>query len=460
MRPNSSRETAREPPAVDPTEDARCYHCGLPNPQPARWRTDLNGAPRSFCCAGCRGVAQTIHAAGLDGFYLRRTEAADPQVEGDPARDEWSHWDEPAAQASVVRAVLPGPAEISLLLEGIHCGACIWLIESWLSRQPGIAGASVNFATRRARVTFDPARAKLSAILRAVAAIGYRAHPYDPARREALARREARAMLLRMAVALLAMMQVMMFAVPTYISVDGVEPAHRRLLEWASLTLTLPAILYCAAPFFRGAWRDLRHLRPGMDVPVALGLGAAFLASAWATFRGEGAVYYDSVTMFIALLLVARYVEQIARRRAGDAIESVARAGTRHRRAPDRVARTPRCDTVAAASLAPGDFVLVRPGASIPADGDVVEGRASVEEAILTGESMPRAQNRRRGGARRKRRPRRRARAEGQRGGRRHALGVDRAARGARGRRAAAPRPPRRSCRQLVRHRAARHRRR
>ena len=158
-----------------------------------------------------------------------------------------------------------------------------------------------------------PARAPLSAILRAVAAIGYRAHPYDPARREALARREARALLLRMAVALLAMMQVMMFAVPAYISVDGVEPAHRRLLEWASLTLTLPAILYCAAPFFRGAWRDLRHVRPGMDVPVALGLGAAFLASAWATFRGEGAVYYDSVTMFIALLLVARYVEQIAR---------------------------------------------------------------------------------------------------------------------------------------------------
>ena len=95
-------------------------------------------------------------------------------------------------------------------------------------------------------------------------------------------------MLLRVAVALLAMMQVMMFAVPTYITVDGVEPAHQRLLEWASLTLTLPAILYCAAPFFRGAWRDLRLLRPGMDVPVALGLGAAFVASVWATWRGTG----------------------------------------------------------------------------------------------------------------------------------------------------------------------------
>ena len=388
--PSDDAATTREGADAEGRDASRCYHCGLPNPRPARWRADLNGATRSFCCAGCRGVAQTIHAAGLDGFYLRRTAPADPQVPGDPARDEWSHWDEPVAQAPFVRIAQSGQAEISLLLEGIHCGACIWLIESWLARQTGLVGADVNFATRRALVRFDPARTRLSSILRAVAAIGYRAHPYDPARREALARRESRAMLLRMAVALLAMMQVMMFAVPTYITVDGVEPAHRRLLEWASLTLTLPAILYCAAPFFRGAWRDLSMLRPGMDVPVALGLGAAFVASAWATFRGEGAVYYDSVTMFIALLLVARYVEQIARRHAGDAIESVARAGPA---TAERLVAWPgsrEVATVAAALLAPGDFVLVRPGASIPADGDVVEGRANVEEAILTGESKPR----------------------------------------------------------------------
>ena len=381
---------ARDGDADADAVSAHCYHCGLPNSRSPHWRAFLNGASRSFCCAGCRGVAQTIHAAGLDGFYLRRTESADTPVPAEALQDEWSHWDHPDAQAGFVRPAAEGRADVSLLLEGIHCGACIWLIESWLGRQPGIAAASVNFATRRALVTLDPGRATLSQVLRAVAAIGYRAHPYDPARREALARRESRTMLLRMAVALLAMMQVMMFAVPTYITVDGVEPAHQRLLEWASLTLTLPSILYCAAPFFRGAWRDLTHLRPGMDVPVALGLGAAFLASAWATFSGEGPVYYDSVTMFIALLLAARYVEQIARRRAGDAIESVARAG------PATAERLPawpasrETATVAAVSLAAGDFVLVRPGASIPADGSVVEGRASVEEAILTGESMPR----------------------------------------------------------------------
>ena len=236
-----------------------------------------------------------------------------------------------------------GRAEVSLLLEGIHCGACIWLIESWLARQRGRG--------RGERQLRHPARARR---------LGSRASEAvrPPARgrpRSAIARirttrrgarrsraRESRALLLRMAVALLAMMQVMMFALPTYITVDGVEPKHRLLLEWASLTLTLPAILYSAAPFFRGAWRDLRHLRPGMDVPVALGLGAAFIASAWSTFRGDGAVYYDSVTMFIALLLLARYVEFVARRRAGDAVEGVAKARPGHGIARRRMAVEPR----------------------------------------------------------------------------------------------------------------------
>ncbi len=154
--------------------------------------------------------------------------------------------------------------------------------------------------------------------------------------------------------------------------------------------LTLPALVYSAAPFFRGAWRDVAHLRLGMDVPVALGIGAAFSASAWATFTGTGAVYYDSVTMFIALLLIARYGELVARQKAGAAIELVARqrpavaerfcrvAGSTHRPKPLR-----------AAQLVAGDIVLVRPGAVVPADGEIVDGHSHVEEAMLTGESLP-----------------------------------------------------------------------
>ncbi len=349
----------------------------------------LAGTPRDFCCGGCLGIAQTIHAAGLDAFYDRRTELADRPAEGSDRADEFTPWDDVATHAGFVRDLPDGKREVSLLLEGIHCGACVWLIERWLAQRPGVAAVDVNFATRRARVAFHPARERLSGVLRAVAEVGYRAHPYDPARREALVQRESRTLLLRMAVALLAMMQVMMFAVPTYVTIDGVEPAHRLLLEWASLTLTLPVLLYSAAPFFRGAWRDARLRRPGMDVPVAIGLVAAFGASAWSTFSGSGAVYYDSVTMFVALLLVARYVELAARRRAGDAVEAVARARpARGERFVDWPVRRD-VEAVAASALSPGELVLVRAGATVPADGVVVEGRASVEEAILTGESRP-----------------------------------------------------------------------
>ena len=165
--------------------------------------------------------------------------------------------------------------------------------------------------------------------------------------------------------------------------------------------LTLPALVYSAAPFFRGAWRDIAHVRLGMDVPVALGIGAAFAASAWATFTGTGVVYYDSVTMFIALLLVARYGELVARQKAGAAIEFVARqrpAIAERLRALARSTRRPK--PLRPRNSTAGEIVLVRPGAVVPADGEIVDGRSHVEEAMLTGESLPhlRGSGRRRAG--------------------------------------------------------------
>ena len=338
---------------VGPDDAASCFHCGGSNPSPSRWRSPVDGAERAFCCAGCLGVAQTLHAAGLDGYYTQRATPA----ERPPATDiEWSGYDAIADSRGLARSTDRGRREASLLLEGLHCAACVWLIESYLKRQRGIIEAHVNFASHRAQVEWDPRQASLSDVLRAVAAIGYRAYPYDPARREALARREARTLLTRTAIALLAMMQVMMFALPAYTTADGVAPEQQALLGWASFALTLPVVLFCAAPFFTGAWRDLRRGRLGMDVPVALGVGGAFGASAWSTFGGSGITYYDSVTMFVALLLVARYVELEVRRKAGDAIESIARD------LPDTAERIPgypvstAAETVAAGSLERGGY--------------------------------------------------------------------------------------------------------
>jgi Cu2+-exporting ATPase len=386
---SAGRAPVRSAAADDPIDAARCFHCGAPNPARSDWHAELNGASRRFCCAGCLAVAQTIHAAGLERFYAARTAVLARPDDADVV-DEWVRHDEVAAAAGLVRSLPDGRQQASLLLENLTCGACVWLIESWLARRPGVLEARVNYASRRAHVVWREGEARLSDVLRAIAAIGYRAHPYDPARREDLARRERRSLLLRMAIALLGMMQVMMFAVPTYIGVDGVEPEHRKLLHWASLTLTLPVLVYSAAPFFRGAWRDLRFRRLGMDVPVALGLAAAFIASAASTLGEGGPVYYDSVTMFVALLLAARYVELAARQRAGEAVEAVARAQPA---AAEQLFDDGTVRTVAAASLAPGERVLVRAGATIPADGTVLEGSSHVEEAMLTGESWPRAKH-------------------------------------------------------------------
>jgi Cu2+-exporting ATPase len=276
-----------------------------------------------------------------------------------------------------------------LLLEGVRCSACVWLNEQVIRRLPGVAGVSINFTTHRAQVRWNPERLALSEILGAVARIGYRAFPYDRAHADALHQAERRIALWRLFVAGFGMMQVMMYAIPMYIAAgDGAMPEDvETLMRWASLALTVPVVGYSAQPFILGAWRDLKTRRAGMDVPVALGIIVAFAASVWATLRGSGEVYFDSVTMFVFLLLTGRYLEFEARQRAGAALAHLGRLipaqAERLREHPGAV----ETERVAVAALRPGDFVLVRPGERAPADGTVVQGEGAVNESLLTGES-------------------------------------------------------------------------
>jgi len=361
-------------------DTAACYHCGQPAPAAGPWTAVVDGAPRAMCCPGCAAAAQAIADAGLADYYDTRTAFA-------PRAPD-------AADLAALRAYddLLDDGDAVFTVEGMRCAACVWLIERRVGALPGVTHVLLNVATERLHVRWDPAAVRASDVLAALGAIGYTAYPLDAGRHAAHLERERKTLFRRLFVAGLAMMQVMMYAFPVYLATDGtMDAAMRALMDWAALLLTVPAVAYSALPFLRGAWLDLRRGVPGMDVPVALGIVAAFGASVVAVVRGHGAVYFDSITMFVFLLLGSRYLELGARRRAARALESLQRAAPA---TAQRIAGWPGDRTavsVAAAGLVPGDVVLVAPGQAVPADGVVVEGETEADFALLTGESRTRA---------------------------------------------------------------------
>jgi len=340
-----------------------------------------------MCCAGCEAVAQAIVANGLGDYYKHRDAMPESQREVLPdTLKDLGLFDHPDFQKTFVRPTSEYEREAALILEGITCAACVWLNESHLARQPGVTGVEINYATHRARVRWDCRVTRLSSLLEAIAAIGYHAHPYDVTKSEELSQRERRQALWRVFVAGFGMMQVMMYAVPVYLADGDMTTDIEQLMRWASLVLTLPVVVYSAAPFFVRAWRDIRLLRVGMDVPVALGIGSAFVASCWATLSGAGEVYFDSVTMFVFFLLGGRYLEMIARQKAVRGVERLAKALPAF---AWRLAAYPslEAERVPVGDLCVGDVVLVKPGETVPADAKVMQGASELDESLLTGES-------------------------------------------------------------------------
>ena len=369
---------------------ASCYHCGQAVPDDVDLPVTIAGEPRSMCCYGCQAVAQSIVENGLTDYYRSRDAMPESQREALPGvLDQLALFDHADFQRSFVKALGETEREASLLLEGITCAACIWLNEQHVGRLPGVTAVDINYATRRARVRWDESRIRLSDILGAIAAIGYRAYPYDAAKNEEISRAERRDALWRLWVAGFGMMQVMMYAFPVYIADGEMTADIESLMRWASLVLTLPVVFYSSAPFFRHAWRDLLLRRVGMDVPVALGVGAAFVASVWATLTQTGEVYFDSVTMFVFFLLGGRFLEMTARQKALSVTEALAKLLPAFAQKMPNFPVDRETEQKIVADLVPGDYVLVRAGDVVPADGRVVEGVSCASEALLTGESKP-----------------------------------------------------------------------
>ncbi|MFA9219335.1 MAG: heavy metal translocating P-type ATPase [Sphingomonadaceae bacterium] len=369
---------------------AACYHCGLPLPTTAgadSWQVTIGGQPRSMCCPGCAAVAQTIVDLGQQDYYQHRSVYAGRAEGAQLVPPELALYD----NADPRFALDADSCEATLAVEGIRCAACVWLVEQRLVKLPGVQAAALNVATERLQVRWTRDACTPGDILAALRKIGYNAYPYDAARHGEQLRRSTRTLGRQLFVAGLSMMQVMMYVAPAYLSNDDgtLDPAMASLMRWASLLLTLPALCYSAQPFFAGAWRSLQVRTLGMDVPVVLGIVAAFGASLVATVAGSGEVYFDSVTMFIFLLLASRYYELRARRQAAAALERLQHA------LPASAYRLPNYPAsrdsvmVAAGALAVGDVVLVKMGEAVPADCTIVEGRSSFDLSLLTGESAP-----------------------------------------------------------------------
>jgi Cu2+-exporting ATPase len=356
---------------------AVCAHCLLEIPGESAIRETIDGKEAIFCCHGCRGIYGLLRTEGLTGFYARRQgwTAGPPEAALVPL-DMF----EGAVRTSGAEA------EADLVISGIRCASCVWLIERYLGGRPGILSARVNFATGRARVSWKPSESGIGEIVGAIRSLGYTPYPPESLPGGDALRRETSDLLLRFGTAAFLSMQVMLFTAGLYAGFfQGIDARYAHLFRWLCFFLSTPVIFYSGAPFFRGALRGARRGAFGMDALVFLGSFSAYGYSTVSLLRG-GEVYFDTATMILTILLLGRYIEAGARARAAEGISRLVRLAplTARLALPGGGSAD-----VPVASLSPGDLVEVVPGERMPVDGTVVEGGSEADEALLTGESAP-----------------------------------------------------------------------
>ena len=296
-----------------------CFHCGEPVPEPP-FTAHILGEPRLMCCMGCQLAAESIVEAGLEQYYLDRSEinrTASMPTELERLR-AYDHED---IQAQFVYAA-DGKSVAELSVNNLRCAACTWLIETRLYEMPGVDKCQVNLTNQRMRVIWDEDKLPISDILSTINQIGYDAKPYRQDTHEAMLERNNKKMMIRLGIAALGAMQAMMFAVGMYFgnytSYSGMLVEQRDFLRWVSLFVSIPVFFYCAVPFFTSAWSAIKIRQVNMDVPVSIALIVTFFASLYATISGQGETYYDSVSMFVFFLLAGRYIEHNARLKAAN----------------------------------------------------------------------------------------------------------------------------------------------
>lgn len=365
----------------------QCDHCLITFPKQDAVYDTIKETQKVFCCFGCQGVFRLINNEGLEDFYARRNEWVPGPVD--------KHLIDTASFAAGIRTV-GDEAETDLVLDGIRCASCVWLNEKILMRTSGVISAQVNYATHRARIRWNPAETGLETILKRITSIGYTPKPFMAKAYEEEQRKASRDLLIRFGTASFFSMQLMIFSIALYAGYfQGIDEKTKDLFHGISLLLTTPVLFYSGWPFLKGALRGLRHFTFNMDVLIMAGAGSAYLYSITQMFVG-GEVYFDTVTMIITLILLGRYIESGAKRKASETITRLlslapqeARKVTPSVNGDETTVASSKRALVPVSSLVPGDRIEVIPGEKIPLDGEIIEGASEADESMLTGESRP-----------------------------------------------------------------------
>jgi P-type Cu2+ transporter len=388
----SSSASTEFGPAPQLTTPANCLHCGDPIAQ-AQLQPE---AAEQFCCSGCRTVYHALQANGLGAFYEQAQayrangagasgERGAQRPQAERATADYGHFDDPAFIEQQVRH-RDGLCEIELYLEGLHCPACVWLVEKLPQLSAGVHSARLNFGDARLVLCWRPEQVALSELARLLDSLGYPPHPAGLGRSREQQRAVDRVLLTRIGVAGAVFGNVMLFSFALYSgAAQGMNLQTQQFFRWASFGLSVPSICWTALPFFRGAWHAILTRTAHMDLPISIGIVAALLSGSISTLTGHGEIYFDTITMLVFLLLLGRWLGARQHRAASAATDLLlALAPSNCRLVTETGTRE-----VPTISVPVGGLVELRAGDRIGVDGQVVEGESDVDESWLTGESRP-----------------------------------------------------------------------
>ncbi len=361
-----------------------CTHCNLTFSEDIMITEKQEDKQLSFCCKGCQGVYHLLNAEGLDTFYDK---LGDTKLH--PASqnsEDLEKFDLEGFKNKYIRTDEDGLCEINLIIEGIHCSACVWLNEKVLHKTDGVIETSINYTNNKAKVVWDPEVLKLSHIIKTIRSIGYNAYPYDPKLQEERAISTRKTYYTRILVAVFGAMNIMWLAIAHYAGYfGGIQQSFKDILNVAEFILATPVLFYSGWIFFRGAYYGYKNNIVNMDTLVASGALSAYIYSIYAMISQEGEVYFDSVVMIITFVLVGKYLEVLSKKHAVDTLDGIMGSTPTEVTLIDAGVKS----LVSVENVVIGDIIELKPGEKVVIDGEVIWGQGSFDESSLTGENEP-----------------------------------------------------------------------